>query len=192
MKTRIRSILERVISYGVVIFAVAGFIYFQGYVEKNQVESLGKKADDLMKLNLQIEDAKKSFDERQKQINGIVKQMEIRRAELNVFEERLGQTGSYTNFISNVQQKAQTFGVEIQSSKYERPVPAQSAPGNYLEFRFSMNLTGSYEKMKHFLWELENSLGRLTKITDLVVKPPICDKDGNMNLALTVKTYFIQ
>ena len=55
-----------------------------------------------------------------------------------------------------------------------------------------MGVTGPYEKMKHFLWELENSMGRLTKISNLVVKPPICDKDGNMNLTLTVKTYFIQ
>lgn len=192
MKTRTRSILERVISYGLVIVAIAGFVYFQGYVDKNQKESLTKKADDLSKLRMQIEDAKKNFEARQKQIEGIMKQLEARKIELDRFEKLLGQTSSYTIFIDQVQRKAQAFGINIQSSTYERPAPSKGTPGNYLEFRFAMNLTGSYEKVKHFLWELENSMGRLTKVSNLVVKPPICDKDGNMNLTLTVKTYFIQ
>jgi len=192
MKTRLRSILERAVSYGLVVIAFFGFLYFQEYVGKSQKASLGKKADDLMKLKLQIDGAKKSFAARQTQIDGINKQVESRMLELERFEKLLGRTASYTLFIDQVQRKAQSVGINILNSKYERPTPAPGTPGNYLEFRFAMGVTGPYEKMKHFLWELENSMGRLTKISNLVVKPPICDKDGNMNLTLTVKTYFIQ
>lgn len=192
MKTRMRSIVERVISYGLIVVAILGFLYFQGYVDKNQKAALAKKAEDLIRLQTQIAEGQKSYTERQQQIDTIMAQVNTRRAELERFEALLGKTASYTLFIDQVQRKAQAFGIGILNSTYVRPAPAPGAPPNYLEFSFTMNVTGSYEQMKHFLWEVENSLGRLTKVSNLVIKPPICDKEGKMNLTLTLKTFFIQ
>lgn len=192
MKTRMRSILERVISYGLIVAALIGFMYFQGSVDKNQKAALAKKANDLVQLKARIEEGQKAFAERQKQIEGIMKTVQARQAELESFERRLGKTASYTQFIDQVQRKAQNFGIAILNFQCSRLVPAHNAPPTYLEFGCTMNVTGAYEQMKHFLWELENSMGRLTKVTNLVIKPPICDKEGKMNLTLTLKTYFIQ
>ncbi|RCK81097.1 MAG: hypothetical protein OZSIB_2474 [Candidatus Ozemobacter sibiricus] len=192
MKTRMRSILERVISYGLIVAALIGFMYFQGSVDKNQKAALAKKANDLAQLKARIEEGQKQFAERQKQIEGIMKTVQARQAELESFERRLGKTANYTQFIDQVQRKAQNFGIAILNFQCSRPAPVPNAPPTYLEFGFTMNVTGAYEQMKHFLWELENSMGRLTKVANLVIKPPICDKEGKMNLTLTLKTYFIQ
>ncbi len=192
MKTRMRSILERAISYGLIVVAVIGFMYFQGSVDKNQKAALAKKGADLALLKTRIEEGQKNFAERQKQIEGIMKTVQARQAELENFERRLGKSVDYTQFIDQVQRKAQNFGIAILNSQCTRPAAAPNAPPTYLEFALTMNVTGAYEQMKHFLWDLENSMGRLTKVSNLVIKPPICDKEGRMNLTITLKTYFTQ
>ncbi|HQB83972.1 MAG TPA: type 4a pilus biogenesis protein PilO, partial [Candidatus Rifleibacterium sp.] len=69
--------------------------------------------------------------------------------------------------------------------------PVSGAGSSYLEFKFDMRIHGSYNRLKQFLWESENALGRLVKISQLEILPPLNDKDGNMTMKLTLSTFFL-
>ena len=98
---------------------------------------------------------------------------------------------NYTEFIKDVQREANDLDIKILNSKYDAPAAVKGAGIAYLEFKINLSVTGSYERMKHFLWKMENSLGRIVRITQMDIRPPICDKDGNMSIMLTLSTYFL-
>ncbi|HEY9072181.1 MAG TPA: type 4a pilus biogenesis protein PilO [Candidatus Ozemobacteraceae bacterium] len=192
MKTRLRSILERVISYGLVVVAAIGLVYFQTNVDKRQKDAIQSKRDELKQYQEQIAAAQKDFTGRQQQLEKINQQIEERRREVTEkFERVLEKSANYTTFIEQVQRKAKALDVTILNSNYDPPKQAVGAPANYLEFKFTLDLVASYEKMKHFLWEMENTLGRLVKISQMTIRPPIVDTDGTMRLTLTLSTFFL-
>jgi Tfp pilus assembly protein PilO len=192
MKTRLRSVLERVFSYGLVVVAVVVLGYFLTTVDQQQKKTINEKRDLATKRQREIEEAKTELANRQKQIESISQQITKRTQEVKEKFDRLLETSAnYTRFIEQVQRKAKSLDIAILSSQYSPPTPATGAPANYLEFKFIIDVTGSYEKMKQFLWEMENALGRLVKISRMSVRAPICDQDGNMSLNLTLSTYFL-
>jgi len=192
MKTKFRSYLERIISYGVAGLAVVGLVFFLTKVDKEQKLQIEKKIQELKSLNDQIDATNKDFEQRKIQIDEINKQITARQSEVLVrFERLLEKSENYTKFIEQVQRKAKSMDITILNSSYTPPSPAEGAPASYLEFRFILDITGSYERMKNFLWELENTLSRLVKISKMVIKPPLCDKEGNMSMTLTLSTYFL-
>jgi Tfp pilus assembly protein PilO len=106
------------------------------------------------------------------------------------FEKLLESAGNYTLFIEQVQRKAKSLGIHIQDSQYQPPAPAAGAGASYLEFKFDLRIRGQYNKIKQFIWEMENSLGRLVKISQIEITPPLSDEAGNMSLKLTLATFF--
>ncbi len=193
MKTRMRSILERVISYGLFVAAVGGFFFFYTNVNKAQketIEQMRRKIIELQDLQVKADEDLKS---RQRQIETVNAQIEKRRQEVKErFERLLEKADNYTHFIEQVQRKARSLDIVILTSQYEPPTRAVNAPEDYQEFKFTLDVKGSYEKAKRFLWEIENALGRFVKISKLIIKPPICDADGNMSLSLTLSTFFLK
>lgn len=192
MKTRMRSIVERAVSYGLIVLALVVFGYFYTIVnrsQRTQIDALKKKFDEIEMAKSQ---ATEDFKARQAQIAVLNNQLNVRRKEVEErFEQLLSRVGSMTDFINEVHHKAQSLGVTIQGSKYDPPSPAQGAPNAYLEFKFTLDVAGTYEKAKRFLWEMENTLGRFVKISKMTIKPPICDAQGNMNMSLTLTTFFL-
>lgn len=192
MKTRLRSILERVISYGLVATAAFGLFYFQTTIDRRQKSLILAKETELKQYGDQLEAGKKDLVSREAQLEQIKKQIAERRLEIkNKFENSLDKAANYTLFIEQVQRKAKALDVIIRNSTYNPPAPSAGAPSNYLEFKFTVDLTASYEKMKHFLWEMENTLGRMVKISQMTLQPPIVDSEGTMRLTLTLSTFFL-
>lgn len=192
MKTRMRSIAERAISYGLILVALFVFGYFYTVKNQSQRAEIDARKKEFSDYELKKVTAAEDLKARQAQIEMLNNQLNVRRKEVEErFEQLLTRVGSMTDFINEVHHKAQSLGVTIQGSKYDPPQPAQGAPNAYLEFRFTLDVTGAYEKAKRFLWEMENTLGRFVKISKMSIKPPICDAQGNMNLSLTLTTYFL-
>ncbi len=192
MKTRMRSVVERVVAYGLIVLAIGIFFYFYTIVnrsQRTQIDDLHKRLDQLALDKTRAEEDERG---RRAQIDSLNTQLETRRKEVNEkFERLLEKAENYPRFIEQVQRKAKAMNIVILNSTYEQPAPAQGAPAAYLEFRFTLDVKGAYENAKQFLWEMENALGRFVKISKMVVKPPICDADGNMNLSLTLSTFFL-
>lgn len=192
MKTRLRSILERVVSYGLIAAAAFGLFYFQTTIDTRQKASIQGKVEELSKYKTQIGESNRDLAARQHQLDQVRKQIQERRLEITTkFESVLDKAANYTQFIEQVERKAKALDVIIANSAYNPPAPAAGAPSNYLEFKFTLDLTASYEKMKHFLWEMENTLGRMVKISQLKLHPPIVDNEGTMRLSLTLSTFFL-
>lgn len=192
MKTRIRSIVERAVTYSLIIIAIGSLLYFLGSVNKNQKSEINKKSDALLAMKRKYDDAQKNFSKRRKQVAKITKQLRERKKEVRErFEKLLEKSENYTIFIEQVQRKAKALDIHIQDSKYSPPTKIAGAGGKYLEFGFDLRVSGAYGKVKQFLWEMENALGRLVKITQMELIPPLSDSQGNMSLRLTLSTFFL-
>jgi len=192
VKTRLRSILERVISYGLVAAAAFGLFYFQTTIDRRQKSVIQAKNDEWKQYDTQIKAGESDLKAREAQLEQIKKQISERRLEIkSKFENSLEKSANYTLFIEQVQRKAKALDVIIRNSTYNPPAPSPGAPSNYLEFKFTLDLTASYEKMKHFLWEMENTLGRMVRISQMTLQPPIVDSEGTMRLTLTLSTFFL-
>ncbi|HNX74089.1 MAG TPA: type 4a pilus biogenesis protein PilO [Candidatus Rifleibacterium sp.] len=192
MKTRLRSTLERVVTYGLIVVAVAFLFYFLGSVNRSQRELISSKETEIANLSKKVEDSQKEFALRRQQIEDITVQLRDKRKEVKEnFERLLEASANYTIFIEQVQRKAKALDVHIQDSTYKSPAPVSGAGGNYVEFKFDMRIQGPYNKLKQFLWESENALGRLVKISHLEIVPPLNDQQGNMAMKLTLSTFFV-
>lgn len=192
MKTRLRSIIERVVTYGLIAVAIGGLIYFLGSVNRSQRESITSKNQELVALNKKLEDSQADFSKRRQQVADITKQLREKRQEVkDKFEKLLESASNYTLFIEQVQRKARALDIHIQDSTYKPPAPVAGAGSNYLEFKFDLRVHGAYNRLKQFLWETENSLGRLVKISQIELIPPLSDSQGNMSMKLTLSTFFL-
>jgi len=192
VKTRLRSTLERVVTYGLIVVAVAFLFYFLGSVNRSQRELISSKETEIANLSKKVEDSQKEFALRRQQIEDITVQLRDKRKEVKEnFERLLEASANYTIFIEQVQRKAKALDVHIQDSTYKSPAPVSGAGGNYVEFKFDMRIQGPYNKLKQFLWESENALGRLVKISHLEIVPPLNDQQGNMAMKLTLSTFFV-
>lgn len=192
MKTRVQSIVERALGYGLVAGAMLGFSFFYTKVntsQKGTIEDLKKK---IVEFQATKQKAESEFQERKVQIEKITQQLDARQNEVKQkFNQLLDKPVNYPIFIEQVQRKAKALDINIINSQYEPPSRVQGAPAAYLEFKFTMNITGNYEKMKQFLWEMENAMGRFVKIGQMNIRPPICDAAGNMNLTIVLATFFL-
>jgi len=192
VKTRVRSIVERVITYSLIVLAVGSLIYFLGSVNRKQQAIIRKKGVDLVSMKQKLTQAQNAFASRRKQVAKITAQLRDRKKEVRErFEKLLEKADNYTIFIEQVQRKAKALGIYIQDSHYSPPAKIAGAGGRYLEFKFNLRITGAYEKVKQFLWEMENALGRLVKITQMELIPPLADEQGNISLRLTLSTFFL-
>ena len=192
MKTRLRSTLERVVTYGLIVAAVAFLFYFLASINRSQRELISSKETEIANLSRKVEDSQKEFALRRQQIEDITVQLRDKRKEVKEnFERLLEASANYTIFIEQVQRKAKALDVHIQDSTYKSPAPVSGAGGNYVEFKFDMRIHGPYNKLKQFLWESENALGRLVKISHLEIVPPLNDQQGNMAMKLTLSTFFV-
>ena len=171
--------------YALILLAVVGFSYFYTNINRNQKSSIEEMRIKMAELNGTLEKANIEVDKINQQLETI--QKDIREK----FERLLDKESNYTMFVEQVQRKAKALEVEILNSTYEPPSRVQGAPATYLEFRFTMNASGSYENMKRFLWEMENALGRFVKIGKMAIRSPICDSAGKMFLTLTLSTFFL-
>lgn len=191
MKTRLRSIIERVVTYSLIAIAIGALIYFLGSVNSKQKQEITTKTTELADIKQKLASAEIEFGKRRKQIEDITAQLRERKQEVkDKFEKLLESSGNYTVFIEQVQRKAKALDIHIQDSQYQPPAPAAGAGSAYLEFKFALRVRGSYNKVKQFLWEMENSLGRLVKISQIDIIPPLSDEAGNMSLKLTLATFF--
>lgn len=192
MKTRLRSIIERVVTYGLIAVAVGVLLYFLGSVNTQQKSNIANKEKELFDLKQRLEDSQTEFSKRREQVAQITEQLRIKRQEVKEkFEKLLESSSNYTIFIEQVQRKARALEIHIQDSTYKSPAPVAGAGSNYLEFKFDLRIQGSYNKIKQFLWEIENSLGRLVKISQIEILPPLSDAQGNMAMKLTLATFFL-
>ncbi len=192
MKTRLRSIIERVVAYGLIAVAIVVLIYFLGSVNSAQRQLIKEKQFEVVKLNQKLEDSQKEFAQRREQVASITEQLRVKRQEVKEkFEKLLESSSNYTIFIEQVQRKAKALDIHIQDSTYKSPSPVAGAGSNYLEFKFDLRIHGSYNKIKQFLWEIENSLGRLVKVAQIEILPPLSDSQGNMAVKLTLSTFFL-
>ncbi|HMM58525.1 MAG TPA: type 4a pilus biogenesis protein PilO [Candidatus Rifleibacterium sp.] len=192
MKTRLRSNLERVVTYGLMAAAIVFLIYFLSSVNTSQRQLIAAKNTEIASLVTRIEDSQREFNTRRQQIEEITVQLRDKRQEVKEkFERLLESSSNYTIFIEQVQRKAKALDILIMDSTYNSPSPVSGAGSSYLEFKFDMRIHGSYNRLKQFLWESENALGRLVKISQLEIIPPLNDKDGNMTMKLTLSTFFL-
>lgn len=192
MKTRIRSIIERIVTYGLIAVAIGVLLYFLGSVNTRQREMISVKQQELLDLNRRLEDSQSEFAKRREQVAQIAEQLKVKRQEVTEkFEKLLESSSNYTIFIEQVQRKARALEIHIQDSTYKSPSPIVGAGSSYLEFKFDLRIHGSYNKIKQFLWEIENSLGRLVKISQIEIIPPLSDSQGNMAMNLTLSTFFL-
>ncbi len=192
MKTRLRSIIERVVTYGLIAVAIGGLVYFLGSVNRQQRQSIASKNQELVDLNKKLEESQADFAKRRQQVADITSQLRDKRQEVkDKFEKLLESSANYTMFIEQVQRKARALDIHIQDSTYKPPAPVAGAGSSYLEFKFDLRIHGSYNRLKQFLWEIENSLGRLVKISQIEIIPPLSDPQGNMSMKLTLSTFFL-
>lgn len=192
MKTRLRSNIERIVTYGLIAAAIAVLLYFLGSVNRNQREAISSKNNEIVELTRKVEESQKEFAQRREQVEAITTQLREKRQEVKEkFEKLLEHSANYTIFIEQVQHKAKALDVHIQDSTYKSPAPASGAGSSYLEFKFEMRIHGQYNRIKQFLWEVENALGRLVKISQLEILPPLSDAQGNMSMKLTLSTFFV-
>lgn len=192
MKTRIQSIIERAISYSITFAAFIGFLYFQNFVAKNQKNYIQNKKQEIEKYKKTIEERKQIFAERKKEIEKIEKLIDEKQKEVKKYENLLGKYVDHTKFIEQIHKKAQQLNISIEDVKIAPPQSLPNIPQNYVQFTVHLKVSGLYENMKLFLWHLENSLGRIVKVTNVVINPPICDDEGKMKLNISVTTYFIR
>lgn len=179
-------------TYGLIAVAMVVLIYFLGSVNSQQRKIIKEKQLEVINLNQKLEDSQKEFARRREQIASITEQLRIKRQEVKEkFEKLLENSSNYTIFIEQVQRKAKALDIHIQDSTYKSPAPIAGAGSNYLEFKFDLRIHGSYNKIKQFLWEIENSLGRLVKVSQIEILPPLSDSQGNMALKLTLSTFFL-
>ena len=188
MKTKLQSIIERVVTYGVIVICILVMVYYFGSVSKRQKEVAVAKKAELASLKKQIVEAQEKLVERKEKVKKINAEVDEKEAEVREkFEKLLDKSDNYTIFIEQVQRKAKALDIMIQNSTS----PTQSsASSKYLEFKFNATVTGQYNKMKRFLWEIENAMGRLVKISNLEINPPISDKYGNISMKLSLSTFF--
>ena len=190
MKTKIQSIIERVVTYGVIIICILVMVYYFGSVSTRQKNQAISKNSELASLQKKIAEAKEDMVNRQEQLENINRQIDIKRDEVNErFEKLLEKSDNYTIFIEQVQRKAKALDILIQNSTYDSPTQSAET-SKYLEFKFNATVTGQYNKMKRFLWEVENAMGRLVKISNLEINAPVSDKQGNISMKLTLSTFF--
>ena len=190
MKTKLQSIIERVVTYGVIIICILVMVYYFGSISKRQKNEAIAKNNELATIKKKIAEADEDMIKREKQLEEINRQIDIKKDEVNErFERLLEKSDNYTIFIEQVQRKAKGLDILIQNSTYDSPT--QSAESSkYLEFKFNATVTGQYNKIKRFLWEVENAMGRLVKISNIEINPPISDKHGNLSMKLTLSTFF--
>lgn len=192
MKTRLRSNIERIMTYGLIAIAIGVLVYFLGSVNLSQRQVISAKDSEILELTRRVEDSQTEFANRQQQVEAITTQLREKRQEVKEkFEKLLETSANYTIFIEQVQRKGKALDIHIQDSTYKSPAPAAGAGASYLEFKFDMRIYGSYNKIKQFLWEVENAMGRLVKISQLEIIPPLCDPKGNMSMKLTLSTFFV-
>ncbi len=190
MKTKLQSTIERVITYGLIVAGILVMIYFFGSSNKRQKDEVVRKNAEIASLDSQIAKAKDDLEVRIDQVKTIEEQLKEKTKEVNdKFEKLLENRDSYTLFIEQVQRKAKALDILIQNSTYD--APQLSNTSKYLEFKFGATVSGQYNKMKKFLWEVENAMGRLVKIGNLEIVPPITDKQGNISMKLTLSTFFL-
>lgn len=191
LKTRLQSILERAVGYGLIAGALVVFSFFYTNINRTQKTAIDQMHGKLDELKLALIRTQGDLEDRKGKIERINQQLEARQKEVRErFERLLDKKENYTRFIEQVQRKAAALDIDIVSSTYDQPSPVQGAPAAYLEFKFTMAVKGTYDRMKQFLWEMENALGRFVKIGKMGVGTPICDKKGNMSLSLMLSTYF--
>jgi len=192
LKTRLRSIIERAVTYGLIAIAAGVLVYFLGSVNREQGNLISLKKQELSDLKIKLEDSQKEFARRREQVAQITDQLREKRQEVKEkFEKLLESSSNYAIFIEQVQRKARALDIHIQDSTYKSPAPVAGGGSNYLEFKFDLRIHGSYNKIKQFLWEIENSLGRLVKISQIEIVPPLTDAQGNMSLKLSLSTFFL-
>ena len=165
-------------------------VYYFGSISKRQKAEALSKNSELAMLKKKIAEADDDIVKRREQKENIDRQIDMKRDEVNErFEKLLEKSDNYTIFIEQVQRKAKALDILIQNSTYDSPTQS-SETSKYLEFKFNATVTGQYNKMKRFLWEVENAMGRLVKISNLEINAPVSDKQGNISMKLTLSTFF--
>lgn len=187
MKTKLQSTIERVITYAVILITVLVMIYYFGTYNKRKKEESIRKNKELATLNQQYNEAEKMLETRKVAVQKINNERKEKEKEIEeCFDNRLRKADSYTKFIEQVQRKAKALDIIIQNSTYDLPAKSET----YLECKFSATVSGQYNKVKRFLWEVENAMGWFVKVSNVEIVPPISDKQGNMTLKLTLSTFF--
>ena len=190
MKTKLQSIIERVVAYGIILVCIIILFYYFGTVNKRQNEIGKAKNAELASIKAQIAKAKEDKVEREAKVREINNTLQSKKEELeNNFDVFLVKSDNYIMFIEDIQSKAKLLDIVIRNSTYELPGYSEGS-NKYLEFKFNTTVTGPYNKIKRFLWEVENSMGRLVKVSSIEIVPPITDNDGNMTMKLTLSTFF--
>ena len=186
MKTKLQSIIERFVSYAIAIIAVIVMIHYFGTENKRQEAEKEKKTRDILEFDRKILEYKEELTRRENQCADITKDIKVKEAEIREkFDDRLRPSDSYIDFIEQVQRKAKALDILIQNSTYDLPAKSDI----YLECKFSATVSGQYNKIKRFLWEVENAMGWFVKVSNIEIIPPICDKQGNMTIKLTLITF---
>lgn len=191
MKTKRQYIFDQIIIYILVIVSILVLVYFHSYVNKKQKADVTIKLAELTDIDNQVTEAEKVYNLIEKNVDSINKNLKSRKKEVNAnFESLLNPSNDYNLFIEDLQNKAKEFGIIIQNSIYDLPIRTANS-GIYYEFQFNAIFTGEYNKMKQFLWELENNMKYLVNVTNIEIVPPVCDNQGNISFKLSISTFFL-
>lgn len=186
MKTKIQSIIEKFITYAVAVIAIIAIIYYFGTENKIQQRKESDLEKEIADLNQKIAASEGELETRKKLCADIDEDVGKKETEIKEkFDDRLRNSDSYIKFIEQVQRKAKALDILIQNSTYDLPAKSDI----YLECKFSAMVSGQYNKVKRFLWEVENAMGWFVKVSNIEIVPPVCDKQGNMTLKLTLTTF---
>ncbi len=192
MKTRARSVGEQAISIAMIIAGIVAAGYFYLAVNAAQQQDIKRLEEEIKRLDTEIIAAIQEKKNLEGQRDEEVKKVDARRAEVQEkFENLLDFENQYTNLIEAVEQKARNFNISILGSEYVPPAQASGLLAAYKIFTMRLKVIGDYDRMKHFLWELENRLGRFVKINNFKVNT-LSDTEGRMALDLELVTYFKQ
>ena len=100
MKTKLQSIIERVVTYGVIVICILVMVYYFGSVSKKQKEAAVAKNAELASLKKQIVEAQEKLVERKEKVKKINAEVDEKEAEVREkFEKLLDKSDNYTIFI---------------------------------------------------------------------------------------------
>lgn len=190
MKTRMRSVLEQAVSVALIVIGGIAFVYFYSIVNASQRQEIQRLIDGNRVIDNEIIAATEELQRLRADCEQKRAEVERRRQEIEErFEKLLTGEDEYSNLIRAIEQKAANFNIAITQSEYVPPTQAGGVLAKYKVFTMRLKVLGDYDRMKHFLWELENRLGPFVKINTFKVIQ-LSDPDGQMNLDLELVTYF--
>jgi len=165
--------------YTAIIFALAANLLFNLFA----VQKMTKKRDAQKKEYFGLRREKTRLSESLTERAEYSSKVGAIKDDIETFIKGLPAQGEMTGFIKKINRLAKRQGLVIQNAEYSRPVKIDD---NLLNYAVSFPLTGSYGKIRKFIYNLEN-LPDLMSIDELSLTS---SAGGEVSLSLKLSVYF--